>query len=97
MTVAGSRAQAVYNTHMSSRTISLHDDAYRRLLAAKRSPRESFTQVVMRAVWPERTLTGRELLELLRREGAHLSEKGLRAIETAKRRQGLPEDKWKAR
>ncbi|MBI2894113.1 MAG: hypothetical protein HYY06_11225 [Deltaproteobacteria bacterium] len=82
---------------MSSRTISLHDDAYRRLKAAKRSPRESFTQVVMRAVWPERTLTGRDLLDRIEREGALLPETALRAIERAKKKDRAPEDKWKTR
>jgi predicted CopG family antitoxin len=87
----------MHSVCMASRTISLHEEAYQRLKAAKRSPHESFTQVVLRAVWPEQTLTGRQLLARLRSEGPLLSESVVEAIEDAKRRDKLPEDKWRRR
>ncbi len=38
---------------MATKTISLELDAYEKLKRAKRSPRESFSMVVRRAVWPD--------------------------------------------
>jgi predicted CopG family antitoxin len=68
---------------MPTRTISLRIEAYDRLRAARRSPEESFSQVVVRAQWPERTITGAELLQRLREHGPMLSEDQLAAIEAA--------------
>ena len=42
---------------MATKTITLELDAYERLRRAKRAPRESFSAVVRRAVWPEEPLT----------------------------------------
>jgi predicted CopG family antitoxin len=53
---------------MSYKTISLSEDAYKILKKAKRSPRESFTDVVRRAVWDEPAETMGEALELLEAE-----------------------------
>ena len=38
---------------MATKTISLEVDAYEKLKRAKRSPRESFSSVVRRALWPD--------------------------------------------
>lgn len=38
---------------MATKTISLELDAYERLRRFKLSPRESFSEVVRRAVWPD--------------------------------------------
>ena len=38
---------------MATKTISLELDAYEKLKRAKRSPRESFSSVVRRALWPD--------------------------------------------
>jgi hypothetical protein len=38
--------------------ISLSDEAYERLRAARRAPTESFSDEVMRAVWPDDALSG---------------------------------------
>jgi predicted CopG family antitoxin len=56
---------------MSFKTISLSDDAYKILKKAKRSPRESFTDVVRRAVWDEPADTMGEALDLLEAEFGH--------------------------
>ena len=53
---------------MSFKTISLAEDAYRILKKAKRSPRESFTEVVRRAAWDEPAETLGEALDLLEAE-----------------------------
>ena len=53
---------------MKFKTISLSEDAYKILKKAKRSPRESFTEVVKRASWDEPADTMGEALELLETE-----------------------------
>ena len=50
---------------MGTKTVSLKDEAYGRLRAARRYPDESFSEVVLRATWPEDTITARGLLALL--------------------------------
>jgi predicted CopG family antitoxin len=56
---------------MSFKTISLSEDAYKILKKAKRSPRESFTEVVRRASWDEPADTMGEALDLLESEFGH--------------------------
>ena len=56
----------------------------------------SFSEVILRARWPEDTITGAELLARYRR-GAHFSEAELDAMEVAKAAVGAPEDKWATR
>lgn len=56
----------MHDRYMATKTISLELDAYEKLSRAKRSPRESFSQVVRRAVWPEEGLTGARLLARVR-------------------------------
>ena len=82
---------------MSVKTISLKLEAYERLRAAKRYPNESFSEVVLRARWPEDTITARELLALARARGARLSVTALDRIDSLKRRDLPAEDKWASR
>jgi len=82
--------------HMSIKTVSLRLEAYERLRSARRYPGESFSQVVLRAQWPEQTITGSELLERTRRHGPFLTEEQLVAIEDTDRRDRPPGDKWAA-
>jgi predicted CopG family antitoxin len=56
---------------MSFKTISLSEDAYKILKRAKRTPRESFTEVVRRASWDEPAETMGEALALLEVEFGH--------------------------
>lgn len=81
---------------MGVRTISLKDEAYARLRTARRYPTESFSEVVLRARWPEDTITGGALLRR-RREGAVFSNEQLRQVDDLKRRDRPPKDKWAAR
>ena len=83
--------------HMATKTISLKIEAYERLRAARRTPDESFSQVVMRAQWPDQTVTGSELLRICSERGPLLSEEGIRMIKQLKRDDSPPEDKWKTR
>ena len=79
---------------MGTKTISLKDEAYKRLKAARRYPDESFSEVVLRATWPEDTITGRGLLGFLDSRRAELRPNELDQIEELKRHDRPPEDKW---
>jgi predicted CopG family antitoxin len=79
---------------MATRTITVREEAYAKLRAARRYEGESFSQVILRASWPEETVTAAELLEHLRQTGPHFSEDALDRIEAAKKDARPPEDKW---
>lgn len=51
---------------MATKTITLELDAYERLRRFKRSPRESFSQVVRRAVWTDAPPRAADILADLR-------------------------------
>lgn len=80
---------------MASKTISVSVEAYERLRRARRSESESFSQVVMRATWPEVAVTAGELLERLAADGALLEDDELDRIEAANRDDRPAEDKWR--
>lgn len=82
---------------MSTKTISLKREAYERLKAARRYPEESFSEVVLRATWPEDTLTARELLRQLKGGGLRLPERMVDRVADHKRHDTPPEDKWAGR
>ena len=82
---------------MATKTISLKVDAYDRLRAARRSRDESFSEVVMRATWPEDTITGKALLDLLGARRVHLRPEELERIDELTRTDQPPEDKWAGR
>jgi len=82
---------------MATKTISLKEEAYNRLREARRYPTESFSEVVLRATWPEDTTTARALLDAYRAGRPHLSSDELDRVEALKRRDAPPEDKWAGR
>jgi hypothetical protein len=82
---------------MGTKTISLKDEAYHRLKAARRYPDESFSEVVLRATWPEDTVTAAALLASLKVRGAHLEPEELDRLEALRNASGPPEDKWAGR
>ena len=79
---------------MATKTISLKVEAYERLRAARRYRDESFSEVVMRATWPEDTITGRALLDLLGTRRVRLRADELDRIDELNQRDQPPEDKW---
>jgi hypothetical protein len=79
---------------MSTKTISLKAEAYARLRAARRYPAESFSEVVLRATWPEDTVTAGGFLLLLRQRRHHFTDEEAARIEELKRTDQHPEDKW---
>jgi predicted CopG family antitoxin len=79
---------------MSTKTISIKDAAYNRLKAARRYPDESFSEVVLRATWPEDTITARAFLALLGSRRSHLKVDELDRAEAFKTFDRPPEDKW---
>ena len=86
----------MHSACMSTKTISLTIDAYHRLRRARRLPTESFSQVVLRAQWPEPKLTGGDLLRLVESGHFTVSDDGLDAIERLQLEDMPPEDKWKS-
>ena len=82
---------------VSTKTISLKKEAYERLRAARRYPGESFSEVVLRATWPEDTTTARALLDSYRAGRPHFSPAELDRAESLERRDAPPEDKWAGR
>jgi len=84
----------VHIAHVGTKTISLKDEAYNRLKAARRYPDESFSEVVLRATWPEDTMTGRQLLDLLASRGALFRPDELDRIEEVATADRPPRDKW---
>ena len=82
---------------MAVKTISLKLEAYGRLRAARRYAGESFSEVVLRARWPNETTTGKELLARARSRGSCLTDEELDRIESVTARDVPPEDKWAGR
>ena len=80
---------------MASKTISLREEAYERLRAARCYPGESFSAVVLRARWPEMTTTGRAFLDICRERGAVFDIEELDRVEALKRDDAPAIDKWK--
>ena len=83
--------------HMAIKTVSLKTEAYERLRSARRYPGESFSEVILRARWPEDTLTGGEMLRRAREDGAHFSETELDGMEAVKAADAPAVDKWTTR
>jgi predicted CopG family antitoxin len=79
---------------MGTKTITLKDEAYRRLKAARRYPGESFSEVVLRASWPEDTITARGFLDLHVAGRTMLRDDELDRIVKFKAQDRPPEDKW---
>jgi hypothetical protein len=79
---------------MGTKTISLREEAYQRLKAAKRGPSESFSDVVMRAVWPDAPLSAADYLRLVRDRGPGYTPAQLDRIDEVSASDRPPEEKW---
>jgi predicted CopG family antitoxin len=78
---------------MVTKTTSIDLEAYERLVRARRHPKESFSQVIRRAVWPEEGRTCGSLLEALD-QMEPLSEGAIRTLELAQASDRPPEAEW---
>ncbi len=79
---------------MATKTISLRVEAYEKLRRAKTRSNESFSDVVMRARWDDQTVTGGELLALVRERGPLYDCDELDVIDEMKSQRKAPADKW---
>lgn len=82
---------------MATKTISLKLEAYEKLRKARRYATESFSEVILRARWPEETITATEWLRRCHEAGPRLTEVELDRIDELKVADHPPEDKWKKR
>jgi Putative antitoxin len=80
-----------HDSLVPTRTITLELDAYEKLRRAKRSPRESFSEVVRRLSVPTDGVTGRELLKRGRESGALLTDEDMDAIDALNAADAPPE------
>ena len=81
----------VYCNGMATKTITLELDAYERLKAAKRTPRESFSEVVRRLPIPGYSFTARDLLKMREERGPVLSEDDMKVIDELNRTDRPPD------
>lgn len=79
---------------MATKTISIDLEAYSRMSAARRHPKESFSQVIRRAVWPDNAKTGRRLLELLE-SSEPASDEVIDRLDEAQANDSPPNDPWR--
>ncbi|HMO17965.1 MAG TPA: antitoxin VapB family protein [Oligoflexia bacterium] len=83
---------------MATKTISIELDVYDKLKAQKRDSRESFSQVLRRAHWGERSSTGVDLLnwiESRKKAKSVLDLDTLDRLSEAQKKDKLPDSKWK--
>ena len=88
----------MYCSCVATKTITLELDAYEKLRRAKRSPRESFSSVVRRALIPDESYTATELLEWMRRRmtarALPLDEAALARLDDAQREPRVSATEW---
>ncbi|BBZ12847.1 antitoxin VapB family protein [Mycobacterium branderi] len=80
---------------MATKTISIDLEAYERLREARRSPNESFSQVIKRAHWRNEVPTAAALLGALA-ELPTIGDDVLERLDQAQRMDTPPEDQWRS-
>lgn len=85
----------MYTCTMATKTISIDLEAYERLRTARRSPNESFSQVIKRAHWRTEVPTAAALLDALA-ELPTVGEDVLTRLDQAQRMDAPPEDQWRS-
>lgn len=83
----------MYAACMATKTISIDMEAYEALRRARRSEKDSFSQVIKRAKWDAVMPTCGDLLEVMAKMPA-VDEKTLRYWEKAQREDAAPDDPW---
>jgi hypothetical protein len=78
---------------MSSKNISISEDAYLRLRRARRHPRESFSQVIRRSRWDDEAPTAASWLTAFD-DAPVVSDEVLDTLENNQNADRPPEDKW---
>ncbi len=76
---------------MATKTLSVDEEAYLRLVRARRHARESFSQVIKRASWDQ---DKKRCGDLLVKASGEVSEATLDRLEAAQQADLPPEDKW---
>lgn len=84
----------MYTCNMATKTISVDLEAYERLRAARRSPDESFSQVIKRAHWRNEAATAAALLDALA-ELPIVDADVLARLDEAQAADAAPEDPWR--
>jgi len=84
----------MHATCMATKTISIDLEAHRRLSAARRTPKESFSQVIHRAHFlDEAPVTGEGLLRLMQ-DLDPVAPEVIEALEAGQAVDRPPEDPW---
>lgn len=76
---------------MATKTLSVDEEAYRKLVRARKHARESFSKVIKRARWEDGPP---RCGDLLHRAAGEVSEEALAALDRAQAEDAPPVDKW---
>ena len=76
---------------MATKTISVSEEAYERLTAARTTERESFSRVICRAEWPAKAGTAGDLLKLVR---SYTSEADIDFLDEVQKEDLVLRDPW---
>lgn len=79
---------------MGTKTISVREEAYDRLVKARKAPGESFSEVILRARWDSEPLRAGAYLAMVRERGPVYPESALDSIEELNRSDRPARDKW---